>query len=46
MTSPRDVIEELENRLWQSLVDNDTGTATELLTEPALMVSGCGTFRK
>jgi ketosteroid isomerase-like protein len=45
MTSPRDVIEALENRFWKSLVDNDAGTATELLTEPALMVSGHGAMQ-
>jgi len=45
MNSPAKVIEELENRFWQSLVDNDADTATELLTEPALMVSSHGAMK-
>jgi ketosteroid isomerase-like protein len=45
MNSPAQVIEELENRFWQSLVDDDAGAATELLTEPALMVSTHGAMK-
>jgi ketosteroid isomerase-like protein len=45
MTSPAQVIEELENRFWQSLVDNDADTATDLLMEPALMVSAHGAMK-
>jgi len=36
---------ELENKFWQSMVDDDAGTATSLLTEPAVMVSGHGAFQ-
>ena len=45
MASMGKVIEELENRFWRSLVENDAGTATELLTEPALMVSAHGAMK-
>jgi ketosteroid isomerase-like protein len=45
MASPRDTIEQLERRFWQSLVDNDAATATGLLTEPALMVSAHGAMK-
>lgn len=34
----------LEKRFWQSMVDEDTATATAMLDEPALMVSGHGAF--
>jgi hypothetical protein len=36
---------ELEERFWQSLVDEDADTATSLLTEPALMVSPMGVMK-
>ena len=36
---------ELENRFWQSMVDQDTDTALELLAEPALMVSSHGSMK-
>jgi ketosteroid isomerase-like protein len=45
MSSPRETIIELENRFWQSLVDNDVDAATDLLTEPALMVSAHGAMK-
>lgn len=45
MASPAQVIEDLENRFWQALVDNDAGTATDLLTEPALIVSAHGALK-
>lgn len=45
MTSPQQTIVELENRFWQSMVDNDSDTATDLLTEPALMVSTHGAMK-
>lgn len=35
-------IERLERAFWQSLVDNDPKTATGMLAERALMVSGHG----
>ncbi|KAF0813461.1 hypothetical protein IGB42_01812 [Andreprevotia sp. IGB-42] len=40
-TANRELID-LENRFWQSLVDEDTDTAISLLAEPALMVSSHG----
>ena len=36
-------IEELEQAFWKSMVDNDPKAATEMLHEPALMVSSHGT---
>ena len=35
----------LENRFWQSMVDEDTDTALTLLDEPALMVSSHGSMQ-
>ncbi len=35
----------LENKFWQSMVDEDVDTALGLLSEPALMVSGHGTIK-
>lgn len=35
----------LENRFWQSMVDEDTDTALTLLDEPALMVSSHGAMK-
>jgi hypothetical protein len=35
---------DLEKKFWQSLVEEDTMTATGLLTEPAFMVSPHGTL--
>ena len=36
---------DLEKKFWQSIVDEDTETATGLLTEPAFMVSPHGAFK-
>lgn len=36
---------DLEKKFWQSMVDQDPDTATELLKEPALMVSAHGAFK-
>ncbi|MBL0730725.1 nuclear transport factor 2 family protein [Piscinibacter sp. HJYY11] len=36
---------ELENRFWQSMVDEDTDTALSMLDEPALMVSEYGAMQ-
>jgi ketosteroid isomerase-like protein len=36
---------ELEKKFWQSMVTQDTRTAAELLTEPALMVSSHGAMK-
>ena len=35
----------LETRFWQALVDQDTDAATELLREPAFMVSSHGAMQ-
>jgi len=43
-TSSRDLIA-LENRFWQSMVDQDTQTALAMLEEPALMVSAHGSMK-
>jgi hypothetical protein len=45
MPTPRDTIVDLERRFWQSIVDQDTDTALEMLTEPALMVSSHGAMQ-
>ena len=36
---------ELEKRFWQSMVDNDTDTAIDMLCEPSLMVSSHGAMK-
>lgn len=36
---------DLETKFWQSMVDGDNDTATSLLVEPAVMVSGHGAFQ-
>ena len=43
-TSSQTLID-LETRFWQSLVDQDTDAALELLNEPALMVSAHGAIK-
>ena len=45
MSTPQQTLIDLENRFWQSLVDQDSDTATDLLTEPALMVNMNGAFQ-
>ena len=45
MPTPRDTIVDLEQKFWQSIVDHDTDTAIEMLTEPALMVSSHGAMQ-
>ena len=45
MTSPTKALVDLENKFWQSMVDNDADAATKLLNEPALMVSSYGTMK-
>ncbi|KQW51364.1 MULTISPECIES: nuclear transport factor 2 family protein [unclassified Roseateles] len=35
----------LENKFWQSMVDEDTDTALSMLDEPALMVSAQGAIQ-
>ncbi|WP_367847301.1 nuclear transport factor 2 family protein [Rhodoferax sp. WC2427] len=36
---------DLETKFWQSIVDQETDTAIDLLCEPALMVSAHGTMK-
>jgi ketosteroid isomerase-like protein len=43
-TSSKTLID-LENRFWQSMVDQDADTAIEMLSEPAVMVSPQGAFK-
>ncbi|HTU64359.1 MAG TPA: nuclear transport factor 2 family protein [Steroidobacteraceae bacterium] len=45
MTDPRATLIDLEHRFWQSMVDGDTNTALDLLSEPSLMVSGHGAMQ-
>ena len=45
MQTPTKQLVELENKFWQSMVDEDTETALALLNEPALMVSGHGAIK-
>ncbi len=45
MDDVSDEIERLERRFWDALVAEDVQAATDLLTEPALMVSAHGAMR-
>jgi hypothetical protein len=45
MPTPSETLIDLEMKFWQSIVDQDADTATELLTEPALMVSSHGAMQ-
>ncbi len=45
MPTASNTLIELETRFWQSIVDNDTSTALNLLAEPALMVSSHGAMQ-
>ena len=45
MPTPRKALIDLETRFWQSMVDNDTDAALEMLSEPALMVSANGAMK-
>ena len=44
MHTPEHQIEQLETAFWQSMVDGKPKLATDLLAEPALMVSGHGSM--
>ena len=44
-SSPRKALVALETKFWQSMVDQDTDTALEMLAEPALMVSAHGAMK-
>ena len=45
MATTSKVLVELENKFWQSMVDQDTDVAVGLLCEPAVMVSSHGAFK-
>jgi hypothetical protein len=45
MPTPSETLVELEQKFWQAMVDQDTETATELLSEPSLMVSTHGAMK-
>jgi hypothetical protein len=45
MLTPSKTLIDLETKFWQSMVEQDTDTALDMLNEPALMVSSHGTFK-
>jgi len=45
MPTPSKNLVALETKFWQSMVDQDTDTALEMLCEPALMVSSHGAMK-
>lgn len=45
MTNPTKTLTELETKFWQSMVNQDTDAALELLSEPAMMVSAHGAMK-
>jgi hypothetical protein len=45
MQTDRQQLFDLEKKFWQSLVEQDTDTALELLSEPAFMVSSHGAMK-
>ena len=45
MPTPSKTLIDLERKFWQAIVDQDADTATDLLTEPALMVSAHGAMK-
>lgn len=45
MPTPRETVIDLEKKFWQAIVDEDSDVATELLCEPAFMVSSHGAFK-
>lgn len=45
MQNPSSTLVDLETKFWQSMVDNETDVALNLLCEPALMVSSHGTMK-
>ena len=45
MATPNETLVGLETKFWQSMVDQDTDVALQLLEEPALMVSPHGTMK-
>ena len=45
MSTPSKTLIDLENRFWQSMVEQNTDAALELLLEPSLMVSAHGAIK-
>ena len=45
MQAPSKTLIDLENKFWQSMVDEDTDVALAMLDEPALMVSSHGAMK-
>ena len=45
MPNQAKTLTELEKKFWQSMVDQDTDSALEMLAEPALMVSSHGSMK-
>ena len=45
MRTPAKDVVDLERKFWQAIVEQDSDTATELLCEPALMVSTHGAMK-
>ena len=45
MNDPTRTLIDLETKFWQSMVDQDTDAALELLCEPAMMVSSHGAMK-
>ena len=45
MPTPSNTLIDLEKKFWQSMVDQDTDTALQMLDEPALMVSAHGAMK-
>jgi hypothetical protein len=45
MSTTSKTLIELEKKFWQSMVDQDTDTALQMLDEPALMVSSHGAMK-
>lgn len=45
MQDPAKTLTTLEQRFWQSIVDNDTDTALDMLEEPSMMVGPQGVMK-
>lgn len=45
MATPQQTLIDLEKKFWQALVDQDSDSALDLLTEPALIVNSNGAFQ-
>lgn len=43
--TPHEALVDLETKFWQSMVDQNTDAALEVLNEPALMVSAHGSMK-